>query len=426
MGWFVIILLLLVIIAVVLRQDEFSLKEKQLSFVFLLFKIAGGLTFYGIYVFHYGYGDSLEYYKEAQIIGACLSENINNALLLYQQKAGQCLVESIQWTDQLLHRHFQDPDSFFFIKIAGLFAYFGVNTYYKMTIVFSLISFLICFFGIIVLKKAQRDLSFDSIMLALIIPSVLVWSSGLSKDNLVFSSSFVLLMLGFSYLKHLKLTNFNLLALIIFSILLLKLKPMFFIILGLVFLISLLLKYITTYTGSMVNVIFVMPMGLFFIALLSVLMVKVFHYEVFDIIHKASKWNSSVYQGSTFNLSIAEYDTKTLVSRGLSAIILSLFRPFIWEAKNSMMLLQSIENIILLVFGCFAFFKSPKVFWLKGIGENRASWFLLITGLFILAGVGLSTYNFGVVSRFRIVGLTSLVFAFLILLHQTSSKYRTT
>jgi hypothetical protein len=91
-----------------------------------------------------------------------------------------------------------------------------------------------------------------------------------------------------------------------------------------------------------------------------------------------------------------------------------------------MMLLQSIENIILLVFGCLAFFKSPKKFWFKGLGENRASWFLLLTGIFILAGVGLSTYNFGVVSRFRISGLTSLVFAFLLLLHQTSSKYRTT
>lgn len=426
MGWFVIILLLVIIIAVIIRQDEFSLKERQLSFVFLLFKLAGGLTFYGIYVFHYGYGDSLEYYKEAQIIGECLSDNINNSLLLYQQEAGQCLVESIQWTDQLLHRHFQDPDSFFFIKIAGLFAYLGVNTYYKMTIVFSLISFLICFSGVIVLKKAQRDLAFDSIMLALIIPSVLVWSSGVSKDNLVFSSSFVLLMLGFSFLTKFKLTTFSFLTLLIASILLLKLKPIFFTILALSFLISLLLKHLTNFTGSMVNILIVMPAALFLVVLLSFVMVKVFHQEVFDIIHRASKWNSYGHQGSSFSLSIAEYDTKTLISKGFSAIILSLFRPFIWEAKNSMMLLQSIENIILLVFGCLAFFKSPKKIWFKGLGENRASWFLLLAGIFILAGVGLSTYNFGVVSRFRISGLTSLAFAFLLLLHQTSSKYRTT
>ena len=42
-----------------------------------------------------------------------------------------------------------------------------------------------------------------------------------------------------------------------------------------------------------------------------------------------------------------------------------------------------------------------------------------------LIGVGFSTYNFGLLSRFRIVGVSAILFSLLFLFHEQSSKYRT-
>jgi hypothetical protein len=99
-------------------------------------------------------------------------------------------------------------------------------------------------------------------------------------------------------------------------------------------------------------------------------------------------------------------------------VLLTLYRPFLWEARSVLMLLAALENLGLLIFTVRALgqllttpqalaraFRSPM--WLMCV---------LFVALFSL-GVGASTPNLGSISRYRLPVLPFLMAALIIVEH---------
>ena len=423
MDWTLIILLFSGCLYLISQNSDLNLKEKQISLLFLAFKLVGGLAFYALYVFYYKVGDSLEYYQEGLIIEKALTNDFRSGLYLLGTTSGNCETLTAIWTDQLIQGHFYDADVFSFVKMVGVLLYFGGNTYYQLSLVFALISFLICWLGVVEIKKIEKTLSVNSLVLALIIPSVLIWSSGVSKDNLIFSFGFLLVTLLYGGIKG----SFKISSILMFlfsAIILLLLKPIFLLITFVCFGLCVFLKRISYSLGSLLNLIVLFPLSLILLAIGSYILVYIYNAEVFEIIHSALQWNQ-LGQGSSFDIEINVYESMYIYKYAFSALIVGLFRPFLWEVEGSMMFFQALENILLMGFALLLFLRNPRGVLLKGFANNKAAWFLMFVGLTLIVGVGLSSFNFGALSRYRILGLVCLVVSGLVSVHQASSKYRT-
>lgn len=407
------------------KKGLFDIKERQLLFVLLLFKIAGGLTFYSLYVWHYKQGDSLEYYTQAKVLAEVLQKDLNTGLEIYLQSPGECASASSYWTDQLISRHYYDSDSFFIIKMIGVLVYMGVSSYLVLTLIGVLFSYILIFYALLLLKYADRNLSIELVMLCLAIPTVLVWSNGLGKDNIVYALSLYLMIAGYVRLSSFPIKTFNAIIVLLSVVLLYVLKPLFLFILIVVFLWAYIFKKLSLWSSSLFNALLLFPTAILILSFGIFVGIYFNEKYVFEMIERAYDWNQFSDQGSAFNYGALEYDTLRLVKLSAYSFITALFRPFIWESDTMPMFLQALENMLLLIAGAFVMIKTPILKLIYAFCNKPAYWFLFISGAVILIGVGLSTYNFGLLSRFRIVGVSGILFSLLFLFHEQSSKYRT-
>lgn len=114
---------------------------------------------------------------------------------------------------------------------------------------------------------------------------------------------------------------------------------------------------------------------------------------------------AGMMDGAFFTLGEFDGTIQSLVRMAPKAIGTTFFRPFIWESRNLIMLLSAVESLLLSIFTLKMFFsKSGKGFLLffKTIFTNPLVFyciaFALVFGLF----VGVSTFNFGSLVRYKI------------------------
>jgi len=73
-----------------------------------------------------------------------------------------------------------------------------------------------------------------------------------------------------------------------------------------------------------------------------------------------------------------------------AAVNVSLFRPYLWEIKNLLMMISSLEAFVLLILTVYVIIKATTVL------------FCLLFALSYAFAVGVSTYNFGSLVRYKI------------------------
>jgi hypothetical protein len=104
--------------------------------------------------------------------------------------------------------------------------------------------------------------------------------------------------------------------------------------------------------------------------------------------------------GSRYSLGELDGTLQGMLRLAPQAINVSLFRPYIWEVNNPLMALAALESFALLIITLYVFatarartfryFFKPDVI------------FCLVFALIFAFAVGVSTYNFGTLSRYKI------------------------
>ncbi len=121
--------------------------------------------------------------------------------------------------------------------------------------------------------------------------------------------------------------------------------------------------------------------------------------------------------GSSYDLGEIEFTTIGVISKVPSSINVTLFRPYPWEAKNVMSLINSLESLFLFIFTIFVLIKVGFINFFRIISKNSFVLGGLIFSLFFAFVIGFSSYNFGALSRFKIplmpIYLFVLYFAYL-------------
>ena len=102
--------------------------------------------------------------------------------------------------------------------------------------------------------------------------------------------------------------------------------------------------------------------------------------------------------GSGYSLGQHDGTWQGMLQMAPEGIFTALFRPFIWESSNGLMLLNAFESLIMLLVATNAIFKNRY----QIIKKDPFLIFCVIFALIFAFAVGVSTYNFGSLSRYRI------------------------
>ena len=144
-------------------------------------------------------------------------------------------------------------------------------------------------------------------------------------------------------------------------------------------------------------------------------------YKIDQVLDKAvvtqKDMKADYYGGKTYD--IGEFDASIggITSKAPIAIFSGIFRPAIWDVKNAVMLVSSLENTYLLILTVFLLLKLKVLGFFVLIRKNPMLLFCMLFSLFFAFSVGLTVANFGSLVRLRIPELPFFVAGIFMLRH---------
>ncbi len=114
--------------------------------------------------------------------------------------------------------------------------------------------------------------------------------------------------------------------------------------------------------------------------------------------------------GSLLKANYLEPNFKSFLSETPRSLFHSLFRPFLWEGKNPMLLLPALENLLFILLLSFAIFFRGK------ISNPEVFGFCLTFSILLFVVIGISTPVLGALVRYRIIAQPFLFVALLMLI----------
>jgi hypothetical protein len=265
------------------------------------------------------------------------------------------------------------------------------------------------------------------------IPSVFFWGSGILKDTYTLSALGFVTYAVYKYLI-LKQRKFKYLILLITSSLLLILvKPyIFFAILPGS------LTWVSFNRMSMIkNAIvktFAVPAVLIILVLLVTLTLRYLgdylgEYKLDNILKKAVKTQqdlirSEQYGNNNYNIGAFEATISGIASKIPVAINMALFRPYIWDARNPVMVLSGLENLFMLGFSLYILFKVRITTLFQSLFSHPLLIFSFLFALFFAFSVGLTTANYGALVRLKIPCIPFYLSSLFILFHLNKRSFQ--
>lgn len=140
-----------------------------------------------------------------------------------------------------------------------------------------------------------------------------------------------------------------------------------------------------------------------------------------SLINRGYIYYISGEEGSSYNLGDFEATIPGMLSRFPLAVNATFFRPYLWEAKKIIVLLSAIEALLFLFFTLKILFTiGPLKIW-RTINSDPTIQFCLIFSIIFAFAVGISSYNFGTLSRYKIPCLPFFALALILIYYKFNS-----
>ena len=415
---FIFILYNFIAVCFLYVYKEFNKSEyvRYLYPAFLL-KVTGGFVFALIYMYYYeGGGDCYFYY----VISSRFSEIFyeNPSLYFQIQGAGfeeaQLLLQKSGYTMELL----RESETFFFAKIQSILNILAFNSYLGLTFINSMISFIATFSLFKFFTKIVKGNDFNLFVICFCIPSVLMWGSGLLKDTLTMScfNLSIILLYQMIYLKKYK---FNIFFFIIFGYIILELKAYIYISFLAWITFSIFYFFLIKSKNPVLKFLIVPYLGIivassiYFIS--TSLLNKTDEYKVDDIYDRIRGFHDYhiFLKGSAYDLGELDYSVTGLLSKFPQAVNVTLFRPYPWEANSGLFFLNSLESFAVFLYFIFSAIKLRTINFFKYWNKNSFVIGAVVFCIFYSFVIGVTTYNFGALSRFKIPMIPIFLFCIL-------------
>jgi hypothetical protein len=257
------------------------------------------------------------------------------------------------------------------------------------------------------------------------IPSVFFWGSGFMKDAITFSCvGYFFHSFYYLIIKPRKRLQ-NIIIILISLFIIISIKPYIFVGLLPGTLIWTIRNYTNKIQGSFIRGVsypLILAIGLlsgYF--LLVVLSAELGKYSLDKILEEAAISNKDfknvAYKGNSFDIGEVKPTFESMLSKAPLAINAALFRPYITEAANVLMIVSGIENFFILLFTIYILWRIKVIGLIGYFNKHHLLTFSLIFSLFFAFSVGISTANFGSLVRYRLPLLPFYISALIIIRH---------
>ncbi|HUP13527.1 MAG TPA: hypothetical protein VM187_14985 [Niastella sp.] len=397
----------------------------------LYVKFAGAIFIALIYEFYYGGGDTYSFYKHSKIINSALSDSFENwfYLIIHTPLADHPhlypYISQMEW--------YNDVSSYTVAAVSAVFGLINGNTYLPIALLFAYFSFT----GIWAMYKTfvtiYPKLHKELAIAFLFIPSTFVWGSAIFKDTICMFGLGWLTYTSFRIFvnRDFSVKNIALLALSFYLIYTIKIYIL------LAFLPALSIWLLTTYSSKIQSAglrfaskgIFIVISLYAFLYFSSIFSEELERYSLENIAGTAATTRSWISyasgdEGSSYDLGEFDPSIEGMLLKFPQAVTVTLFRPFPWEGKKLIVLFSSLEAMVFIYFTLKAFFSRGILISFQLISKDSNLLFFLVFSLIFAFAVGISSYNFGALSRYKIPCLP--FYAALLIILQHSSKNSTT
>jgi hypothetical protein len=132
------------------------------------------------------------------------------------------------------------------------------------------------------------------------------------------------------------------------------------------------------------------------------------------------------YHGHTFDIGLTDPSPSGLLKKFPQAVLAGIYRPFIWESGNVVMLISGLENTLLIILTFSSMFRTNMVVFFKKMIREPILFFALSFSIFFAFSVGITTSNFGALVRFKISYLPFFLCALFILIKRKDEEVELT
>jgi hypothetical protein len=394
----------------------------------LTVRIFGALALGFLYQFYYSGGDTFNYHTHGSrhIWNALMDDPSAGIKLFFSDATDQTGV--YKYSSRILF--LRDPDSYFVIKIAAFFDLFTFSSYSATAILFSIVSFTGQWMFFITFYKKFPSIVNSLAIIILFIPSVIFWGSGLLKDTLTIGClGFAIYSLDALFIKR----KFKLSSVV----LLIASLGIIYIVKKYILICFIPAAFLWIYAGFFFQIRNV-ALKIVLIPFIFVVMMFSGYYAILkvgedDPQYALNKIGQTVQitaydigfytgrdAGSGYSLGELDGSWQSMLRLAPSAINVSLFRPYLWEVRNPLMFLSALESLALFVLTLYTIYRS-KSYIFRALSDPTILFCLIFSITFAFA-VGVSTFNFGTLARYKIPLLPLYLLGLILILNYSKRE----
>jgi len=371
----------------------------------LLLRLLGSLCIAVVYQYIYGNGDTFVYYAHTQIISSFRSESFYSWWQIIINSPTSSNVHSLACMDRVLEEGYISslvysiPENANVAKIASVFNIICFNSYPAIAMFFGFFSFLGCWYIFRVFYQFFPDYKKQLALLCLFLPSLWFWGNGILKDPI---SLVGLGIVVFNVFCNNKFWIKRLVLIALGSAILLNTKSYIFS--------ALLLALILAYSISIFKKFDLMGKLIFFVVIFGSLGLfysqsSILIFDVFKEIISTSQLFLNSYSsvsdegtgGIVKQIDPTPFGFLNFLFQGLINVFL---RPFPWELRTIIYVFSILENLLLY----YILFKKIKITSIITPSPKALIFIRFAILFFIILGIiiGITTFNLGTISRYRL------------------------
>ncbi len=392
----------------------------------LLAKFVGSFLVCMIYIFYYGGGDTIGFYKSGRLLASLGLVNQETFFSVVGGNLSNLNLLRFAENDLCCPDYYRDPQSFTVVRIAGPIIIFSGFSFFVTTFLFAFLSYGGIWRLFLLFNELYPNMEKKFAISILFMPSLLFWGSAILKDTVTFSATcWITYCIYNVFIKKHNRTKYFI-YLLLASYVIISIKPYIFVALLPGATIWILYNRIKSVRSSFIRILIspliIMIGFLGATAIFNALGSSLGSYSSVDkAINKAivtkKDLTREAYGANSFDIGEMDGSTGSIISKFPVALLAGLYRPFLWDASNPVMLMSALENTFLIFLTLRVFFRVGlfKVF--RKIFSEPLLIFSFVFVIFFAFSVGLTTANFGALVRYKIPSIPFFISLLMILDH---------
>ncbi|MCH2198320.1 MAG: hypothetical protein MK081_06025 [Flavobacteriales bacterium] len=389
------------------------------------FKVGGGIFFGLIYTLYYNGGDTTSYYECAlAFVNLFYHSPLNFFEALFGGGTSEIKSLFTQETGSPLGYMFFDEKTRTVFKLCIPFVFLGAKSYFVSTVLLALATYgglwrlyrmFVSYF-----PHMYKNLAYA----VLFMPSVIFWGSGILKDSFTLAATCYFIVATNALINRHQRKWLHWFTVLVAGAVIISIKPYILIILlpgTFVWFFYDRIKLIKNayFRYIMVPFIYVIILGGSY-AMLVVLGDSLGKFAPERALQTAvviqNDLKQDYYDGASFDIGTLEATPLSIASKFPFAVSAGLYRPFLWESRNAVMLLSGLENLFILFFTLAVLFRMKFKQLRELIKQYPVILYSFVFAILFAFMIGVTTSNFGALVRFKIP-LIPLYMASIMIMH---------